>query len=385
MDGMVSISGKELYNLTAELYESAAEMSVSGWQATYERLSRAVSSGPGTIHFRHKKDNFFDPIADSNEPGFIERFNSLYWHILPYKDQVLKLKTGDRFTRTRDCPDNHFINSEIYQDHFERLGIYEILHDCLFDDEHFAGGITFTRPRSKGRFTKTEENFIDTLIPHIQRAARLHLRLLEADVSQRIMTEAWNRINDGVVLVSNKGTVSFQNRAAEKILRAKGSVHVSRNGTLVCGSSSESTKLKKVIESVFKNSENEGQFGGGLSVSRPNGQLPLDITITPFKEEYRYGRGSEKFALVLIADPDRPDSASEEGLRAQFGLTRAEARVAKLLADGHSLRDVSDLLETTPNTTRTHLKRIFSKTGTNRQSSLVKLILSSPLSNVTQE
>lgn len=375
MDGMVSISGKELYNLTASLYESAAEMSVSGWQATYERLSKVVSSGPGTIHFRHKKDDFFDPIADSNEPGFIERFNSIYWDLLPYKEQFLNLKTGDRFLRSRDCPDDQFVDSEIYQDHFEKLGIFEILHYCLFDDERFAAGITFTRPRSKGRFSNAEQDFIDALVPHIQRAARLHLRLLEVNLSNRIMTEAWNRINDGVVLVSKKGVVAFQNRAAEDLLSSKNSLHVNRNGTLVCGTARESTRLRSVITSVFDTSETSNDFGGRFSVNRPSGKPPLNIAITPFKED-RYARESEKFALVMISDPERSTGLSEDALRTDFGLTKAEARVAKLIADGHPLVEVGELLDITTNTARTHLKRIFSKTETNRQSSLVKLILS---------
>jgi DNA-binding CsgD family transcriptional regulator len=385
MDGMVSISGKELYNLTASLYESAAETSVSGWQATYERISKAVSSGPGTIHFRHKKDDLFDPIADTNEPGFVDTFNSLYWHILPYRDQFINLKTGEHFLRSRDCPDDQYVDSEVYQDHFQKLNIFEVLHYCLFDDDRFAAGVTFTRPKSKGRFSDAEQDFIDALVPHIQRAARLHLRLLEVTHSNRIMTEAWNRIDDGVVLVSNNGSVAFQNRAAEELLSSKGSIHVNRNGRLVGGSARESAKLRSVLNSVFATSEATNHFGGTFTANRPNGKQPLNITITPFKEQDRYAGGSEKFALVLISDPERSIASNEEALRADFGLTKAEARIAKLLADGHPLAEVGELLEITPNTARTHLKRIFSKTDTNRQSSLVKLILSGSASRLVNK
>jgi DNA-binding CsgD family transcriptional regulator len=385
MDGMVAISGKELYNLTAGLYESAAETNVSGWQAIYERLSKLVDSASGMIHFRHKKDDFFDPIADTNVTGFIERFNSVYWHLLPYKQQFLGLKPGGRFLRTQDCPDDQYLGSELYRDHFEKLGKYEILHHRLFDEDRFAAGITFTRPRSKGRFNRSEEEFINALLPHVQRASRLHLQLLENNLTKRIMIEAWNHIDDGVVLVSNKGAVAFHNRAAKSILASATSIHVNRNGTLVCGSASESAKLQSVIKNVFDTSERKSEFGGRLLINRPNGKQPLNISITPFKEQDRYARESEKFALIFISDPDRTVATTEDSLRANYGLTKAEARVAKLLADGQSLREISDLLEITPNTVRTHLKRIFSKTETNRQSSLVKLILSGSTSKITDK
>jgi len=385
MDGMVAISGKELYNITAGLYESAAEISASGWQAIYERLSKVVNSGPGTIHFRHKKDDHFDPIADSNEPGFVDRFNSLYWHILPFKKEFAGLKEGGRFLRSEDCPDDRFVGSEIYQDHFEKIGIYEVLHHCLLDNDRFAAGITFTRPHAKGRFTRAEEAFINALLPHMQRASRLHLHLLEFSLTSRLMTEAWNRIEDGVVLVSNRGAVAFQNQAAEALLASKTSIHVNRNGTLVCGSASESAKLQAAIRSVFETSEHSSNFGGRLLINRPEGKQPLSLSITPFKEQDRYARESDRFALIFISDPDRVVASTEDGLRADFGLTKAEARVAKLLADGHPLRELSEMLEITPNTARTHLKRIFSKTDTNRQSSLVKLILSGSASRITEK
>ena len=385
MDEMIAISEKELHDLTARFYESAAETNVSGWQNTYERLSRAVSSGPGTIHFRHKKDDFFDPIADSNEPGFIDRFNSLYWHLLPYREQFLKLRTGSRFLRSKDCPDAQFVNSELYQDHFEKLGIFEILHYCLFDDERFSAGITFTRPRSKGRFSRAEESFIADLLPHIQRAARLHLKLLEANYSDRIMTEAWDRIDEGVVLVSSKGVVAFHNRAANEILHKKNSVYINRNGALVCGSARETSKLRSMIGSVFEDSEDNVQFGGTFAVNRPNGVQPLNITISPFKEHDRYARESEKYALLLISDPEKAAISTEESLRKRYRLTKAEARVAKLLADGHPLLEAGEMLEIKPNTARTHLKRIFSKTETNRQSSLVKLILSGSVTKIPKK
>jgi DNA-binding CsgD family transcriptional regulator len=61
-----------------------------------------------------------------------------------------------------------------------------------------------------------------------------------------------------------------------------------------------------------------------------------------------------------------------------YGLTAAEAKIAAILGQGNSLNEACRTLSIKQNTARTHLKRIFSKTDTNRQSELVKLILNSP-------
>jgi DNA-binding CsgD family transcriptional regulator len=63
-------------------------------------------------------------------------------------------------------------------------------------------------------------------------------------------------------------------------------------------------------------------------------------------------------------------------LRSHFGLTPAEARLALHLVAGETLRSAEAKLDISYETARTHLKSIFSKTGTCRQAELVVVIVS---------
>ena len=62
-------------------------------------------------------------------------------------------------------------------------------------------------------------------------------------------------------------------------------------------------------------------------------------------------------------------------LRSHFGLTPAEATLALHLVAGETLRSAETKLSITYETARTHLKNIFSKTGTSRQAELVVTIV----------
>ncbi|MEO7221085.1 MAG: helix-turn-helix transcriptional regulator [Devosia sp.] len=64
-----------------------------------------------------------------------------------------------------------------------------------------------------------------------------------------------------------------------------------------------------------------------------------------------------------------------------YGLSPAQQRVSALVAEGLSLVEIAERLEVTPNTARTHLNRIFEKTGVRNQTALVRVLLSavSPL------
>ena len=65
-------------------------------------------------------------------------------------------------------------------------------------------------------------------------------------------------------------------------------------------------------------------------------------------------------------------------LQQLYGLTPAEARVAQAMLQGHGLDATAKILDIQRTTARTHLYRLFEKTGTHRQSELVRLLAGVP-------
>jgi DNA-binding CsgD family transcriptional regulator len=57
-----------------------------------------------------------------------------------------------------------------------------------------------------------------------------------------------------------------------------------------------------------------------------------------------------------------------------YGLTNAEARLLRFLSDGCGLLEAARELVITKNTARTHMRSIYAKVGTHRQSDLVRLL-----------
>ncbi|MCW6530220.1 LuxR C-terminal-related transcriptional regulator [Sphingomonas sp. MMSM20] len=78
--------------------------------------------------------------------------------------------------------------------------------------------------------------------------------------------------------------------------------------------------------------------------------------------------------MIFIADSEAQFGIPEDLFRSLFGLTRAEAAVAALLAKGMSVDEAAGRLGVYVSTVRSHLRSIFSKTGAARQSELVHLI-----------
>jgi len=81
---------------------------------------------------------------------------------------------------------------------------------------------------------------------------------------------------------------------------------------------------------------------------------------------------------MFITDPEATQVTNLERLKALFNLTPAESRMASQLLQGKSVIEAADALGITRQTARVHLKRIFGKTYTGRQSELMRLLLNSP-------
>jgi DNA-binding CsgD family transcriptional regulator len=75
-------------------------------------------------------------------------------------------------------------------------------------------------------------------------------------------------------------------------------------------------------------------------------------------------------------DPDKRWMAAEATLRASFGFTEAEARLAARISGGSALDTVAKSLGISKETGRNQLKNIFAKAGVRRQAELVAVVSS---------
>lgn len=94
----------------------------------------------------------------------------------------------------------------------------------------------------------------------------------------------------------------------------------------------------------------------------------------PTKVYWVFAEGGEVVLSLHVPgiDSDRLDVAA-----AIFGLSPAQREVAGLVVEGLSNREIAERLAITANTVRTHLNRVFEKTGVRTQPALVRVLLSS--------
>lgn len=198
---------------------------------------------------------------------------------------------------------------------------------------------------------------------------RLHRR----DVAT--LRAALDRVDIAVMLIAKSGSLAFANDAARKLLDAESGLYV-RNGALRTHGGSAAVTLRVAIAHVIDANEN------GLSIDKAPllkidraGLAPLIVAVLP--APHPVVEEGEIAALVFAVDPDVTIGEFAAPVCRVFGLTRVETELACKLASGATLQEAAASMHVQIETARTYLRAIFSKTGTNRQTDLVRLILTS--------
>lgn len=112
-----------------------------------------------------------------------------------------------------------------------------------------------------------------------------------------------------------------------------------------------------------------------LAIPRVNG-ASLQVVAHPLPPELAVQTGAE--VLVLASDPEGRSEFTDAVLGDLYRLTPAEAEVANGLLMGFSLDEIASLRGVSVGTVRGQLKSILGKTGAERQSELVRILMSVP-------
>lgn len=210
-----------------------------------------------------------------------------------------------------------------------------------------------------------------SLMANLDRAVTLAWRLSCASVERNIGSDLLDRLSVGTVYLDAERRIVGATGMARPLID-DGAILTLRAGRLAAAQGGEDRKLQEAIRKVVGDSDSAR--GEIVRVQNPCSDRVLGIVVQPVPAKAR--RTGMACALV-IRDSERSASPRQEMLRDLFDLTPAEANLTGILATGLTLDEAAAELAISRNTARAHLRAIFSKCGINRQTELVRLVLSS--------
>lgn len=188
---------------------------------------------------------------------------------------------------------------------------------------------------------------LELLAPHFVRAVRIGRVLENVTLRERAFERTLDALASAVLLVSPTGGLVYANAVAQRLMRA-------------------GLPLRRIAEAAVADQAYLVTLADGVrrtSHCLPLGHLGAGQT----------GSRLQACRVVVLKEEVRIDSAIASAA-AVYKLTRRECDVLFGLFESGSVPAISRLLGISKNTVSTHMKRLFYKTGTQRQAELASLI-----------
>jgi len=179
----------------------------------------------------------------------------------------------------------------------------------------------------------------------------------------------------GVILTDAKGHPLWLNRSATEIIASNAGLSFT-NGNLETVDSFATRQLQELLKRAVAHDESEPLATSifAVLIPREDRQGSLSVVVAPVSRASSNDNKTDVAAIVFVSDPDAGMELPAGLLHRLFGLTRSESRVAVAMARGETLEGAAKASAIKISTARTHMKKIFAKTGRHGQTDLVRTL-----------
>jgi DNA-binding CsgD family transcriptional regulator len=212
------------------------------------------------------------------------------------------------------------------------------------------------------------------IAPHVRRAVRtgkvIDLRQSEAATFADIL----DGLSPAVILVDAEGQIVHGNAASHSVL-GKGDFLRSVQGRLTATDAQADEALRGAIVAAATEVENGGK-GTAVPLTGHTGSDRYVAHVLPLTagERRKAGLASTAVAALFVRKAELETAPPSEVIGKTYKLTPTELRVLLAIVNVGGVRQVAGNLGVADTTVKTHLGRLFEKTGVSRQADLVKLV-----------
>lgn len=311
-------------------------------------------------------------------PGMIKAAVSEHARLLlfdPLRDALRK--PGDIFTLDEVISHEDLIKSEYYEKLVQPYGIEYQLGMYFSEPGGWECNIGLMNSARSRNFGTAEKAFFVAFRPHLERALEMYSRIKRNEAEKEILEQTFDRLTIGTIILDGRGRLIDANAVARRIAGETEAVSFVGGVVALCHADSNAKLQRTIREALaWREQGHASPFVAALRVECAVGPtLGLLIRATP--PSITYPTDASPAVTIYIADSAQQQLASERLVAQLFGLTPSEAFLATLLANGFTLTEAAEKLDVTENTVRNYAKKVFAKTGVNRQADLVRLVLKS--------
>jgi len=267
-----------------------------------------------------------------------------------------------------------FRDSRIWREWMAPQDMYGGMASRVLDVDGSFWMFDIQRGRWQEPFDANEFGLFERLAAVMRRVTMLHQQLGGISIEREMARRALDELSLAIIIVDRSLQLAYANAAADELLAAPGSPLGLRGGKVCARAPREQNGLRDLAAGASDRAAAQSQ----MLLRAPDFEgSDLSVCVTPLPASYALpGRASD---VMIVARMLAPASGQLTTVQRLFDLTEAEARLALGLASGLSLAELAQRQGIKITTARTHLARIFWKTGTRQQSQVAALLRAAEL------
>ena len=362
-----------LSELIGDIYDAALDPTL--WTRALERSCAFLGGSSAILHWH-------DVAAESStaqhlfndDPHYTRLYFETYWSMNPVFPAATFVEQGIVYTPSEMIPQAELIETRFYKEWLRPQGIAGCIATNLEKGAASSAVLTIRRNEDQGNVDDEMRRRAALIVPHFQRAASIGRLFDRTRMAQAALTETLENVEAGIFLVGPQGHIVFANMPGRGILE-EGTLLRQRENTLVA----VEPRAQRMLRDIFVAAQGGDMSVGGRGVSiplsaAPHGRWFAHVLPLTSGDRRRTGALYSAAAAVFIRKVSPASPLPLEMLARRYGLTVSEIRVLDALMKVSGVRALADLLGLSQATVKTHLHNVFRKTGTARQSDLIKLI-----------
>jgi DNA-binding CsgD family transcriptional regulator len=359
--------------LIGDIYDASLDATL--WPYAFEGIRNFLGDCTATLISQNAITKNVDiQFMLGHDQRYIDLYLERYFKINPLFPPAMFLDIERTQTVSDVVPLQEFCRSRFAREWLAPQGICDSVFSTVEKSPIGCTVFMTMRRMSDGFCDDDMRRRFGLILPHVRRAMLIGNVIDRHKVEAAALADSLDELASGMFIVNATGRIVHANAsgyamvAEAKVLRAP-------SGRLSANDPAADQALLDIFTAAGGGDAALGRRGVAVPLRARDGEryvahvLPLTSGARR-KAGISYGAVAAIFVRRAALDlPSPPVVIAQE-----FRLTPAELRVLFFIIDSGAVSEVAEVLGISEATVRTHLHRLFEKTGTGRQADLVKLV-----------
>jgi len=312
------------------------------------------------------------------DPHYVQRYSQAHSTLEP----TLAFGDVERVVGLLDLvPYDEFCKGRFFREWMQPQGLVDAANAVLEKSALGCSFLTIFRDQASGAVDADMRRRMALIVPHVRRAALVGQAIDLKQAETATFADMLDGLSAGMFLIAADGQIVHANAAGRAMLSA-GDLLRSIHGRLVTCDTQVNEALRETIGAANYDDTAIGGKGITLVLTAHDGERHV-ARVLPLTAGARRSAGNPNTATVamFLRKAELRSVAAPEVIGETYKLTPAELRVLLSIVEVGGIPEVAVALGVADTTVKTHLSRLFEKTGARRQADLVKLVagFSTPL------